>query len=309
MFIMFKHELVLMCFILAAVSAHPKDVAITPTTQKPELKTRFFGLENILGQIFHGPGYLNQQNPQAQFNNWQQMQTPNQAQSNLDQHLQSTPLYPQGGFSQNNFGNGQNQYPSPVQFPDQQNNQQLNQYPSQSNPQFPDQQNNQQLNQYPSQSNPQNFNGNNIGQNQNFNTGTLDDIPLQNGISQSRPGNWNPGNQFQNQNQGNQQFQNQNGNQMSFQNQNPQGVEDQNPVAILGKPVAITTSVPDSIVFQDGCDTPTQRQCVQDCQSSTEYKPVCGSNNVTYFNPGRFICARNCGVNVFVQRDGRCKTR
>ncbi|XP_063384171.1 putative uncharacterized protein DDB_G0288537 [Cydia fagiglandana] len=212
------------------------------------------------------------------------MQTPNQAQSNLDQHLQSTPLYPQGGFSQNNFGNGQNQYPSPVQFPDQQINQQLNQYPSQSN--------------------PQNFNGNNFGQNQNLNTGTLDDIPLQNGISQSRPGN-----QFQNQNQGNQQFQNQNGNQMSIQNQNPQGLDEYNPVAILGKPVAMTTSVPDSIVFQDGSDTPTQRQCVQDCRSTTEYKPVCGSNNVTYFNPGRFICARNCGVNVFIQRDGRCETR
>ncbi|XP_063538208.1 putative uncharacterized protein DDB_G0279653 [Cydia strobilella] len=217
------------------------------------------------------------------------MQTPNQAQSNLDQHLQSTPLYPQGGFSQNNFGNNQSQYSSPIQFPNQQINQEINQYPSQSN--------------------SQNFNGNNFGQNQNFNAGTLDDIPLQNGISQSGPGNWNPGNQFQTQNQGNQnQFQNQNGNQMSFQNQNPQGLDEYNPVAILGKPVALTTSVPDSIVFQDGCDTPTQRQCVQDCQSSTEYKPVCGSNNVTYFNPGRFICARNCGVNVFVQRDGRCKT-
>ncbi|XP_047995439.1 putative uncharacterized protein DDB_G0288537 [Leguminivora glycinivorella] len=222
MVIMFKRDFVLLCFVLASVFGHPKDITTTSTT-KPELKNRFFGLENILGPIFHGPGYFNQQNHQPQFNNWQQMQTPNQAQ-----------FYPQGGFGPNNVGPGQNQY-SPVQYPNQQTNQQFDQYPSQ------------QFNQYPSQPNQQgNFNGNNFGQNQNMNTGsgTLDDIPIQNG---NIPGNWNPGNQFQNQNQ--QQFQNQNGNQ--FQNQNPQ--DSYNPVAILGKPVAMTTtSVPDSIVFQDG---------------------------------------------------------
>jgi len=30
------------------------------------------------------------------------------------------------------------------------------------------------------------------------------------------------------------------------------------------------------------------------CVATAEYNPVCGSDNVTYWNMGRFNCAKNC---------------
>ncbi|XP_013196829.1 GATA zinc finger domain-containing protein 14 [Amyelois transitella] len=81
--------------------------------------------------------------------------------------------------------------------------------------------------------------------------------------------------------------------------------------AILGKPVIIPTTTinPDQIVFDDSSESPLQRQCVQDCPATPEYNPICGTNNVTYFNPGKFVCARNCGVSVYVARRGVCRRR
>lgn len=46
-------------------------------------------------------------------------------------------------------------------------------------------------------------------------------------------------------------------------------------------------------------ENPSLKQCVQDCETSSEYKPVCGSDNITYINPGKFVCARNCGVSKY----------
>lgn len=40
----------------------------------------------------------------------------------------------------------------------------------------------------------------------------------------------------------------------------------------------------------------TKKKCVQDCPSTSEYNPMCGTDNVTYINPGKFLCAQNCGV-------------
>lgn len=42
--------------------------------------------------------------------------------------------------------------------------------------------------------------------------------------------------------------------------------------------------------------TSAMKQCVQDCPSTSEYNPVCGNNNITYFNKGKFDCARRCGI-------------
>ena len=40
----------------------------------------------------------------------------------------------------------------------------------------------------------------------------------------------------------------------------------------------------------------TQKKCVQDCPTTSEYDPLCGTDNVTYINAGKFTCAQNCGV-------------
>ncbi|XP_028174997.1 uncharacterized protein LOC114363471 isoform X1 [Ostrinia furnacalis] len=78
--------------------------------------------------------------------------------------------------------------------------------------------------------------------------------------------------------------------------------------AIWGKTVSVptTTISSDVIVFLDDEETPSQKECVQNCPTTSEYNPVCGSDSVTYFNPGRLLCARNCGLNVRQTRIGSC---
>ncbi|KAK2579545.1 hypothetical protein KPH14_010844 [Odynerus spinipes] len=47
-------------------------------------------------------------------------------------------------------------------------------------------------------------------------------------------------------------------------------------------------------------------RCVASCLSTPEYNPVCGTDNVSYDNPGRLNCATTCGKNVNVSFYGRC---
>lgn len=63
----------------------------------------------------------------------------------------------------------------------------------------------------------------------------------------------------------------------------------------------------DVIIFDDNEDreststtpsTTTQGSTINTtncpCASTTEYNPVCGTDNVTYWNMGAFNCAKNC---------------
>ncbi|XP_049867875.1 uncharacterized protein LOC126368050 [Pectinophora gossypiella] len=89
--------------------------------------------------------------------------------------------------------------------------------------------------------------------------------------------------------------------------QQPGGIPPGN-IAILGNPVVVPPSTTEAglIFYPSSTESAAKKQCVQDCQTTTEYNPVCGSDNVTYINPGKFVCARNCGVDVFVMRKGKC---
>ncbi|XP_037974966.2 uncharacterized protein LOC105389939 isoform X1 [Plutella xylostella] len=94
-------------------------------------------------------------------------------------------------------------------------------------------------------------------------------------------------------------------------NDEDDNADDDEPVAVLGRPVLVSAVSPpiDGIKFNNNSTDPVQTQCAQDCPTTTEYAPVCGTNKITYYNPGRFKCARDCGVNVFIAHQGKCKKR
>ncbi|XP_059049966.1 uncharacterized protein LOC131844976 isoform X2 [Achroia grisella] len=46
--------------------------------------------------------------------------------------------------------------------------------------------------------------------------------------------------------------------------------------------------------------------CIRSCPVTPEYNPVCGTDSVTYQNPGRLECAKNCGKVVSLFRPSRC---
>ncbi|KAL5290883.1 hypothetical protein ACFFRR_010337 [Megaselia abdita] len=46
--------------------------------------------------------------------------------------------------------------------------------------------------------------------------------------------------------------------------------------------------------------------CLQNCPTTPEYNPICGSNRVQYFNEQKFNCARRCGAQVNIARRGSC---
>ncbi|KAH8365484.1 hypothetical protein KR093_001270 [Drosophila rubida] len=61
---------------------------------------------------------------------------------------------------------------------------------------------------------------------------------------------------------------------------------------IRGKPieteVTTTTAAPTA--------SPRVLACIQSCPATSEYNPICGSDNVNYYNGGRFDCAVRCGL-------------
>ncbi|KAI5636271.1 hypothetical protein NE865_11035 [Phthorimaea operculella] len=48
-------------------------------------------------------------------------------------------------------------------------------------------------------------------------------------------------------------------------------------------------------------------RCMGNCPVTSEYNPVCGSDGVTYTNPGRLTCAKDCGANVVLLSKGACR--
>ncbi|XP_059049971.1 uncharacterized protein LOC131844980 [Achroia grisella] len=52
----------------------------------------------------------------------------------------------------------------------------------------------------------------------------------------------------------------------------------------------------------------TVQTCINSCPVTPEYNPVCGTDLVTYPNPGRLACAQACGVNVSQLRTSPCPT-
>ncbi|XP_047530851.1 ovoinhibitor-like [Vanessa atalanta] len=51
------------------------------------------------------------------------------------------------------------------------------------------------------------------------------------------------------------------------------------------------------------------KSCMLLCPSTQEYNPVCGTNNITYYNYGKLFCAQVCGVDVQLNRRSPCPKR
>ncbi|XP_026319218.1 ovoinhibitor-like [Hyposmocoma kahamanoa] len=60
-------------------------------------------------------------------------------------------------------------------------------------------------------------------------------------------------------------------------------------------PIITTTELPADV-----------RDCIKKCPVTTEHNPVCGSNGVTYENPGHFMCAHFCDIKVHFVSNGEC---
>lgn len=41
-------------------------------------------------------------------------------------------------------------------------------------------------------------------------------------------------------------------------------------------------------------ENPTEAACIRRCESTSQYNPVCGTDNITYSNPNRLTCAQEC---------------
>ncbi|XP_013138135.1 PREDICTED: uncharacterized protein LOC106103038 [Papilio polytes] len=70
--------------------------------------------------------------------------------------------------------------------------------------------------------------------------------------------------------------------------------------------VASSTAAPSTAASQASGQNVDMQQCLLTCPVTAEYNPVCGSNGVTYSNPGRLLCAQACGENISLQRTAPC---
>nr|BAA75687.1 protease inhibitor-like protein [Drosophila melanogaster] len=46
--------------------------------------------------------------------------------------------------------------------------------------------------------------------------------------------------------------------------------------------------------------SPRYFACFHSCPATSEYNPICGSDNVNYYNENKFNCALNCGLSEYI---------
>ncbi|XP_054004392.1 four-domain proteases inhibitor-like [Hylaeus anthracinus] len=63
-----------------------------------------------------------------------------------------------------------------------------------------------------------------------------------------------------------------------------------------------STSAPTTTATPD----PQLQACIRTCPTTPEYNPVCGTDRVTYDNPGLMSCAAFCGKDVTRSYYGPC---
>ncbi|XP_053604984.1 uncharacterized protein LOC128672102 [Plodia interpunctella] len=64
-----------------------------------------------------------------------------------------------------------------------------------------------------------------------------------------------------------------------------------------------------TISIRAGADSPFELLlCLRECPITPEYNPVCGTDDITYWNPGRLQCAISCGIDVGIKRQSICPT-
>ncbi|XP_017028773.1 uncharacterized protein Kaz1-ORFB [Drosophila kikkawai] len=73
--------------------------------------------------------------------------------------------------------------------------------------------------------------------------------------------------------------------------------------------------VPDasSTITTTTASTPANQEprylaCLQTCPITSEYNPICGSDNNNYYNLNRFNCAVGCGLDIQRVHQGICRT-
>ncbi|XP_020801635.1 uncharacterized protein LOC110178745 [Drosophila serrata] len=53
---------------------------------------------------------------------------------------------------------------------------------------------------------------------------------------------------------------------------------------------------------------PRYLACLQMCPKTSEYNPICGSDNNNYYNQNIFNCAVRCGLDIQRVHQGICRT-
>ncbi|XP_012283431.1 four-domain proteases inhibitor [Orussus abietinus] len=86
----------------------------------------------------------------------------------------------------------------------------------------------------------------------------------------------------------------------------PQGGDDNANGSDWGQPRPATSSA--ATTTQAPAEPTRMSDCEASCPSTPEYNPVCGTDGVSYSNPGRLTCARRCGKVVETNHFGPCSS-